>query len=623
MISILGSAMLYLALLAAALQSVLPFIGYWRRNHLCLAFAIPCALAQCFFILLAYILLTVAFITHDFNIVYVAQNSHLKLPLLYRLTAVFGAHEGSFLLWITLLNLWSMAVIVSLRHSLMRQFNALTLAMLGAMNTCFLCFLILTSNPFLSALTPLSGQDLNPLLQDPGFVIHPPMLYIGYVGFSVAFAMVLAALIQGNLPSSLLSLIRRFTLAAWCFLTLGIALGSWWAYRVLGWGGFWFWDPVENASLLPWLSGTAFIHVLLLSERKGLVKGFAAILAIMTFALSLLGTFLVRSGVLVSVHTFANDPARGIFLLLLLAIMITAALWIYIKRLPLLNSSSYTFSPLSRETGLLVNSGLLLIAMTTLLLGTLYPLIIDALHLSSISVGAPYFNTVMLPLVLLTMACMGVGVLLPWQQAPNKTKVLTMAKKAAFSAVCAAVLLLGVAGQLTLTTWFSLSLSLWIIFSVSDSARFYPGMALAHTGFAVLVIGILLSSLLSQTSEVRMKPGNTTTLGPYQFHFQQINGIQGANYRGLQATFDISKNNKSITTLLPEKRIYVVRDMVMTKVAIHPSLFRDLYLALGEPLDENSWSVRLYYKPFIRWIWLGALLMILGGILAILQRRIS
>lgn len=620
MIRIFGEIALYLALFYSLIQSVLPLIGYWRGNRYLLACARPSAYGQAFFVLMAYALLTIAFAQSDFSIAYVAANSHPLLPLMYRLTAVWGAHEGSILLWIVLLNLWTVIFAVSQRK-LNYDFYALVLSVLGLISFSFLCFLILTSNPFLPALETLTGRDLNPLLQDPGFVIHPPMLYTGYVGFSVAFAITQAALIRGQLDQTWAIIARRFALAAWCFLTFGITLGSWWAYRVLGWGGFWFWDPVENASLLPWLAGTALIHVLVLSDKRDMAKGLAALLAIITFGLSLLGTFLVRSGVLISAHTFANDPARGIFLLLLLAILITAALSIYVVRLPQLANTQIRFSWLSREMALLVNSALLFVAMSTILLGTIYPLILDALHLGTISVGAPYFNSVMQPLVFIVMAFMGLGAFLHWKEQSASLLWRQVWKRILISIVTAFVVLWCTTGQLELISLICLSLSSWIILSIIPSIRFYPGMALAHTGFAVLVIGVMLSSILNVERDVRMMPGNASNIGPYTFTFTGTKGVSGGNYRGIVAEFEVNKGNRFITNLYPEKRIYTVREMVMTKVDIHPSLFRDLYIALGEPLDNEYWSVRLYYKPFVRWIWFGGMIMMLGGLLSIAQRR--
>lgn len=621
MIQLFGVISLLFALFFAMLQGTLPLIGFYRQNPYLLAVARPAAFSQFIFLMMAYALLTIAFCTSDFSIAYVAANSHPSLPFMYRLTAVWGAHEGSILLWIVILSIWTVA------YSCLQKNNAaLVLSVLGLISFCFLCFLLLTSNPFLPALTPQSGQDLNPLLQDPGFVIHPPMLYTGYVGFSVAFAITQAALIRGKLDSAWAQITRRFAIAAWCFLTLGITLGSWWAYRVLGWGGFWFWDPVENASLLPWLSGTALIHVLLLAEKRNMAKGWAALLAIISFALSLLGTFLVRSGVLISAHTFANDPERGVFLLLLLAVLVTAALSVYVARLPQFSSErTPPFSWLSREMGLLLNSTLLFVAMMTVLLGTLYPLILDALHLGTISVGAPYFNRVMMPLVFIVMFLMGFIPLCTWQKRRSDQSIpfiLQAALKNMLISIFAALSLLwAVTGHFDFIAIVSLSLSFWIIQSIRGSLRLHAGMSIAHVGFAVLVIGIMLSATLNEEREVRVKPGDGITLGPYQFFFMTTEGADGSNYRGIRATFDVLKNGRHITLMHPEKRIYTVRDMVMTKVDIHPGIFRDLYLALGEPLDHSYWSLRLYYKPFIRWIWFGGLFMILGGIIAILQRN--
>jgi cytochrome c-type biogenesis protein CcmF len=616
MLKFFGTLCLWSALGFALVQSILPMLGHFRRRQHLLATARPAALGQFFCVMAAYGLLTIAFVTSDFSIAYVGMNSHPLLPFMYRLTAVWGGHEGSILLWIVLINAWTVVFATLQKKSVLMP---LTTAVLGIINLCFLLFLIFTSNPFLPALQLLTGSDLNPLLQDPGFVIHPPMLYAGYVGFAVTFAITQAALIRGELNTEWAALTRRYALAAWCFLTFGIMLGSWWAYRVLGWGGFWFWDPVENASLLPWLAGTALIHVLLISEKRDAAIGWSALLALITFTLSLLGTFLVRSGVLISAHTFANDPSRGLFLLLLLAFILTASLAIYLARWKIMAAErGAPFQLLSRETGLLINSGLLIIAMLTILLGTIYPLIIDALHMDAISVGAPYFNMVMAPLVFVLMFFMGIGPLCQWQQQGGRALLKIMSKQALLSIAAAIALLWGMTGSLEFSAVMSLALSLWIVLSVIGSYRVKPGMVCAHLGFAMLIIGILLSSLLSQEREVRLKPGNAVSIGPYQFFFIGTKGITGSNYRGIQAEFDVMKNDRHVTNMYPEKRIYLVRDMVMTKVDIHPGVFRDLYLALGEPLDDTSWSIRVYYKPFIRWIWAGSIVMIIGGILSLI-----
>lgn len=620
MIRFFGDILLFLALISSFIQCVFPLVGHWRNNIYLLALARPAASGQFIFIVSAYILLTIAFVTNDFSIAYVGANSHPALPFLYRLTALWGAHEGSILLWIVMLNGWTM-VFTFIKTQFSSRTNALVLAHLGLISFCFLSFLIFTSNPFLpSSMPQAAGNDLNPLLQDPGFVIHPPMLYAGYVGFSVAFAITQASLLRSELDQRWSKITLQFAIAAWCFLTLGITLGSWWAYRVLGWGGFWFWDPVENASLLPWLSGTALIHVLLLTEKYPMAKAWASLLAIICFSLSLLGTFLVRSGLLISAHTFANDPARGVFLLLLLGFLLTLSLVIYVSRIPRAHSSTRPIW-LSREMILLLNSLLLFVSMLTILLGTLYPLILDALHLKTISVGAPYFNTVMLPLVFLIMFFMGLAPLCQWQTETTKHFWHQAIKNMGLSLVSALFMLWFFTQHFNCLIIVGLTLSIWIILSLIRSFSFANGMFFAHLGCAVLMIGILFASLLNVEREVRIQPGDSVAVGPYQFLFLGLNGTQGSNYRGVRASFEVVKNNRHIINLYPEKRIYWVRDMVMTKVDIHPGIFRDLYIALGEPLDNTSWSARIYYKPFVRWIWMGGMMMIVGGIISLLQRR--
>lgn len=628
MISQLGEIALYSALCFAILQSILPIYGYYRQNPYLLACARPAALGQSLSLLSAYLLLTYAFASNDFSLSYVALNSHPSLPLMYRLTAVWGGHEGSILLWVLLISLWSMVfAVVSNRFvepnkKENQAFNALTIAILGILNSCFLCFLILTSDPFSVATTMTMGFDLNPLLQDPGFVIHPPMLYIGYVGFSVTFALTQAALIQNRLDQRWIVLTKKFAIAAWCFLTLGITLGSWWAYRVLGWGGFWFWDPVENASLLPWLTGTALIHILVLVEKRNIATTWAILLANVTCILSLLGTFLVRSGVLISAHTFANDPARGVFLLFLFALVSTLAILLFFLR----NKNSQSIRPFrlhffTRETSLILNGALLLLAMLTILLGTLYPLITDALHLGTISVGAPYFNKVMTPLVFILMLVMGIGGLSEWQTHKQFSFLKLVLMRALISVSLSITIILLLNHELSFAPILTLALSIWIILSVSKGWKLWQSMRLAHIGFALMVIGVMLSSLLQQEREVRIKPGDRVHLAAYHFLFLDTSSILGPNYRGIRAAFDVIKHGRHITNLYPEKRIYTVRGMVMTTVDIHPGIFRDLYIALGEPLTQNEWSVRIYYKPFIRFIWAGGILMILGGLAALSNHR--
>lgn len=620
MISVVGSLCLYFALMTSILQCLLPLYGYYRNNPYALSSARVLALATASFMILSYVLLTIAFATSDFSIAYVAMHSHPTLPLMYRLTALWGAHEGSMLLWIVVLQVWSLFyILLRSSHTLL----PLVLATLGGVSAAFLCFLLLTSNPFLAATTALSGQDLNPLLQDLGFIFHPPFLFMGYVGFSVSFALALSTLLQRDSDDTFL-IVRQFALAAWCFLTIGILLGAWWAYRVLGWGGFWFWDPVENASLLPWMTGIALIHVLLLVKHRPALKSFALLLAMMTFALSLLGTFLVRSGVLISVHTFASDPSRGVALLLILGCLVTVGLGVYLWRFPTLIIKQDVMGALfSRENAVFFGSLLWLVAMLTVLLGTLYPLILDVLHQGMLSVGAPYFNSVLLPVIALLLAVMSVVIAIrnPEQSFWAMSKPLL-----ALASLLFAVSLIGLY-YLTHTVlyWHALllSLSITVLLTHLNVYRYLLPTTLAHSGFAILLIGILLSSVMSVEKEAQLKHGGSVMLGPYQFTLLNTEAVLGSNYRGIKATLQVTKQQYQVATLFPEKRIYAVRDMVMTKVDIHPGIFRDLYVALGEPLDQETWSLRLYYKPFIRWILAGALMMALGGALAFLrlQRR--
>lgn len=632
-----GNITLWCALLVASLQSTIPVIGYARNNCYALACARPLALLQFFWVACAYLLLTIAFLMDDFSINYVAANSHPALPFIYKLTATWGAHEGSILLWILILNIWTvMFSFVRINKNFgceSRGFatSSLTLSLLGIVSFCFLCFLIFTSNPFMTsdASAQLQPLDLNPLLQDPGLVSHPPMLYMGYVGFSVAFAITMAALIENQLDSTWAKLTRQFAMLAFCFLTLGIVLGSLWAYRVLGWGGFWFWDPVENASLLPWLSGVALIHILVLVERREIGQQFAVILALTSFVLSLLGTFLVRSGVLISAHTFASDPKRGVFLLLVLGIVVSAANVLYFMRLKTPGSSPTTdsdksFTLFSRESKLLLNSSLLTLSMLTILIGTLYPLIIDALHLGTISVGAPYFNSVILPINIVMMIFMGLAPFCKWQKQPIR-ELFQQVWKYALLSFCAALALLwslDIPGSgSNILNVINLTLCFWIIGSLLSQFRIKKAMCIAHTGFALLVLGVTLSNALSIEREVRLKIGNSVDVGPYQFFFMNTQAANGQNYRGVEATFDVVKNQHHITYLHPEKRIYLVRQQVMSTVDIHKSIFRDLYIALGDPFDLDDWSLRIYYKPFIRFVWIGGALMMIGGLMAIFNRR--
>lgn len=619
MIQLAGQICLALALIFALLQSLLPLWGQLTRNPYALACARPGAIGQFICVGAAYALLTYAFINNDFSIAYVAANSHSSLPFMYKLTAVWGAHEGSILLWIMILNIWSLALLLQQKNN---PLLPLTLAILGIISFSFLSFLIFTSNPFLSSLDASLGHDLNPLLQDPGFVIHPPMLYMGYVGFAAAFAITQAALLQGQLNAMWAHATRCYALAAWAFLTFGIMLGSWWAYRVLGWGGFWFWDPVENASLLPWITGVALIHVLVLAEKRNVAANWACMLATFCFILSLLGTFLVRSGVLISAHTFASDPARGMFLLIILGVALFITLTIYMLRANT-SQQTTTVSFLSREFILLFNSAILLVAMLTILLGTLYPLIFDAFHLGAISVGAPYFNTVMMPLVFITLFCMGIAPFYSWRRTALSTLWCSIRNKLFLAVIIGCAALICFIKDFDFIALITLVLCAWVILSAIFARRALPSMSISHFGFALLIIGIVLSSILNQEKEIKLQPGDTTSLGPYNFVFINLYSQDGSNYHGLTAHFNVTKNMHHVTDLYPEKRIYTVRDIVMTKVDIHPGIFRDLYIALGEPLANDYWSVRIYYKPFVRWIWFGGIIMMIGAISAIIQRKLK
>lgn len=622
MIHIFGTLSLYVALSFAFLQSILPLIGYCTKNPYFFAAARPCVYGGLAAIMSAYGLLTYAFISNDFSLLYVAANSHPLLPLMYRATAIWGAHEGSILLWILMLYLWTFVYVQLVYKRYAKPAQALAISLLGFIALGFLCFLIFTSNPFLLSPYRLQAQDLNPLLQDPGFVFHPPFLYLGYVGFSVTFAITLANLIAQQLTTAWARLARQFALLAWGILSLGISLGSWWSYRVLGWGGFWFWDPVENVSLLPWLSGLALIHILIVVEKKQSQQAWAVLLSIITFAMSILGTFLVRSGILISAHTFATDPARGLFLLLLLAVVLIATLAIYLRFYPHGKAStSRSWHGLARELFLLINSGLLIIALGTILLATLYPLILDTFHLGLISVGAPYFNTVLQPVLLLILLFMALSPMSTWQAKPLTSALIRGSWRFFISMLVTGASIYFYPHLSTLPAVIYLFLCMWIIAGLLEYFRFLPGMALAHLGFAILIVGIVLSSLLTEDKEELLQPGQVATVGPYQFFFLQVKGIEGSNYKGIRASFDVIKDKRYITTLSSDKRIYTVRDMVMTKVGIHPGLFRDLYIALGQPHDQDTWSVRLYYKPFIRFIWLGGILMLVGSILSIFRRE--
>ncbi|MBZ0106454.1 MAG: heme lyase CcmF/NrfE family subunit [Sulfuricella denitrificans] len=629
MIPELGHFSLILALLLALVQGVLPLVGAARNNAAWMAVARPAARAQFLFVAIAFGALAYSFLSGDFSVVNVTRNSHSRLPEIYRLTATWGSHEGSMLLWTFILGLWTVAVTLFSRH-LPEDMLARVVGVMGLVSFGFLLFMLATSNPFLRMPMAMDGSDLNPLLQDPGMVVHPPILYMGYVGFSVAFAFAITALLSGKLDASWARWSRPWTTAAWSFLTIGIMMGSWWAYYELGWGGWWFWDPVENASLMPWLVGTALIHSLAVTEKRGSFKAWTVFLAIGAFSLSLLGTFLVRSGVLSSVHSFATDPTRGLFILIFLAVVIGGSLLLFAMRASQVGLGG-RFALISRESFLLVNNILLLTATGSVLLGTLYPLFLDALGLGKISVGPPYFNSVFVPLVTPLIFLAGIGPLARWKQV-NVPELANRLKWGFGASVVAALLLPFTQGDWQPLVSLGCLLSLWIAVTVAISVRarlrsssgwsanFY-GMNLAHLGVAVTVIGVTMVSSYQTERNMRMAVGDTVTLQGYTFRFGGVEDIVGPNYKGSRGTLEVSRNGKPVSTMYPEKRIYVASGMPFTESAIDYGLTRDLYTALGESLDGGAWSVRLFHKPFVVWIWIGAVLMALGGFMAITDRR--
>ncbi|HVV69279.1 MAG TPA: heme lyase CcmF/NrfE family subunit [Gammaproteobacteria bacterium] len=635
MIPEFGHFALILALCLAVSQSLIPLIGASFRKPAWMQLARPLAYGQCLFVAFAFSALAYSFVSNDFSVAYVASNSNSQLPWIYRICAVWGAHEGSLLLWVFLLSGWMSAVAVFSR-SLPLITRARVLAVLGMISTGFLLFLLLTSNPFLRLLpnVPADGQDLNPLLQDPGLVIHPPMLYMGYVGFAVAFAFAIAALMNGRLDAAWACWSKPWTLVAWCFLTFGIILGSWWAYRELGWGGWWFWDPVENASFLPWLAGTALIHSLSVTGARDAFKAWTALLAICTFSLSLLGTFLVRSGVLISVHAFAVDPLRGVFMLVFLGLVIGAALLLYAFRAHTVRRD-IRFNLYSRESMLLANNLLLTMAMLTILLGTLYPLIVDGLNLEKISVGPPYFNLVFVPFMVCVLVFMGLAPLSRWANTDARTVMRKMWLVLVMAVGLACLLPWVVVGRLNLGVVVGLGLALWVIIATLQHVlvrrgRFIGlkrlsrsgwGMVVAHVGVAVCVCGVVLTTHYSEEQQVRMNPGDSVSLGSYVVRFLGVRDLQGANYSGVAGGVIVSRSGRAVAFLQPEQRVYSVQKTALAKTAIDVGLFRDVYVALGEPLDHQAWSLRVYYKPFVRWIWGGGLMIILGGILALMDRR--
>ena len=638
MIPEIGHVALILALGLAIIQAAFPIIGAHRGIPAWVALARPVARTQLLFMLVSYGCLTYAFLTNDFSVQYVATNSNTALPTLYLVTGVWGAHEGSLLLWALILSLWTGAVTLFSR-SVPEVMLARVIGVMGMVSIGFILFMLLTSNPFDRLLNaPAEGRDLNPLLQDPGLAIHPPMLYMGYVGFSVAFAFAIAAMLGGRLDAAWARWSRPWTNVAWAFLTLGIMLGSWWAYYELGWGGWWFWDPVENASFMPWLVGTALIHSLAVTEKRGAFKAWTVLLAIFAFSLSLLGTFLVRSGVLTSVHAFATDPGRGIFILLFLCVVIGGSLLLYSWRASQIRSS-IKFSLISRDTGLLMNNVFLVVACASVLLGTLYPLVLDALGVGKISVGPPYFNSVFIPLTIPLAIFIGVGPLARWKEdsAERLVRKLAVSLLVSLAAGFGLTLLLapqfnwGAAVGLVLAIWVVLTTILWLVDRAGGRRSLLQmlltlprggwGMMFGHLGVAVFIVGITLTSIYSTEKDLRLERGQSYSLGGYDFLFQGAERVKGPNYVAHQAVVEVSRDEKPVALLHPQKRNYQ-SGMPMTEAGIDAGLTRDLFVALGEPLgDQGAWSLRIYHKPFIRWIWLGFIFMAVGGVLAATDRR--
>ncbi|MER0202303.1 MAG: heme lyase CcmF/NrfE family subunit [Nitrosomonas sp.] len=639
MIPEIGNFSLILALLLASIQGTLPIIGAARGIPSWIALARPVVQGQFVFVLIAFCCLAYSFISSDFSVMNVAKNSNTELPFHFRLAATWGSHEGSLLLWVLMLAGWSVAVSVFSKQ-LPDDIVARVLGVLGLVSIGFLVFMLFTSNPF-DRLLPAAfeGSDLNPLLQDAGMVIHPPMLYMGYVGFSVAFAFAIAALLSGRLDATWARWSRPWTIVAWVFLTCGIMLGSWWAYYELGWGGWWFWDPVENASFMPWLVGTALVHSLAVTEKRGSFKSWTVLLAISAFALSLLGTFLVRSGVLTSVHAFATDPSRGVFILAFLFIVISSSLVLFAWRAPKVGLGG-KFDLLSRESMLLANNILLLVAAASVLLGTLYPLIIDALGLGKLSVGPPYFEAIFVPVMTPAIFLIGVGPISRWKQMSLPTLAIRLRWAFAVSVVSALIAPYYM-GEWKPMISFGLLLAFWIIVCafvnlkhrVSNSgegnlftklarqSRSYYGMHCAHIGVAVFIIGVTLVNGYETEKDVRMEIGSKVTVGGYTFQFNGTRNDVGPNYKAVIGDIAVIKDEQFVRNMYPEKRTYNASGMAMTEAAIDTGFLRDLYVALGEPLTNGAWVVRVYHKPFVDWIWLGCLLMAIGGITSITDRR--
>ncbi|MFQ6371974.1 heme lyase CcmF/NrfE family subunit [Shewanella sp. YIC-542] len=638
MIPELGHLSMIIGLAFAVLLATVPLIGVARKDPYLVRYAWPLSYGMTLFILLAVISLGYSFAVDDFSVAYVAHHSNSELPIFFKVAAVWGGHEGSLLFWVFSLSIWT-ASVAFFSKGLEEIFTARVLAILAVIVIGFSLFMLLTSSPFerLSP-APMEGRDLNPMLQDVGLIFHPPMLYLGYVGFSVSFAFAIAALLSGRLDSAWARWTRPWTLAAWIFLTGGIALGSWWAYYELGWGGWWFWDPVENASFMPWLVGTALLHSLIVTEKRGAFRNWTVLLSIFAFSLSLLGTFIVRSGVLTSVHSFAADPSRGMFILLLLGLTIGGSLTLFAFRASEMSSPA-RFELLSKETMLLVCNVLLTVAAGTVLLGTLYPLLIDALNMGKISVGPPYFNAVFVPIVLVLFGFMGIGPIIRWKKAKQGELRRQLLIPAAIALVFGLVMPFVIDGEFNPWVMFGLGMALWVTlatlraaynmakpnkdaaFSLTRIGRSQLGMLVAHFGIAVSVVGATMVSNYSQEKSVRMGPGISQELAGYTFNYLETKDVVGPNYTAKQGQVQVTKDGKEIAFLKPDRRIYNVRTMDMTEAGIDWGFFRDLYITMGDPVSRTEFAVRLNYKPFVRWIWFGGVFMMIGGFFAASDKR--
>jgi len=632
MIVEIGHFALILAACVALVQGVLPLAGTINDNQRWQALAKPAATLQFLLIAFSFAVLAHGALTDDFSIKYIAGHSNSLLPTQYKFASVWGGHEGSLLLWMLMLSGWTLAVAIFSR-TLPLAMVARVIGILGLVSTGFLMFILITSSPFARLLpAPLDGKDLNPLLQDPGLVIHPPMLYMGYVGFSVAFAFAVSALLSGRMDAAWARWSRPWTIVAWIFMTAGIALGSWWAYYELGWGGWWFWDPVENASLMPWLFGTALIHALMVTDKRGGFKAWSVLLAIGAFSLSLLGTFLVRSGVLTSVHAFASDPKRGVFILIFLAVVVGVSLTLFAWRAPKATLGG-KMGLVSRESMLIANSVLLVVATGAVLLGTIYPLIVDALNLGKLSVGAPYFNAVFVPLMVPVVFLMVPGGIAHWREA-RWAQLGHDLRLPALAAVVAGVAIWTLTERgtwltgmgMALATWVVVGLLMQIFIRMKKPGRIPPsfwGMHLAHLGIAVITVGITMVKSYEVERDVRMGLNDTVTIENYSFELTGVSDVDGPNYKALRGDVKVTKDGKYLEMLYPEKRKYFSSAMPMTEAGIDSGLFRDLYVSLGEPIEGErlQWSVRVFYKPFVSWLWYGAILMVLGGLLAVSDRR--